>query len=75
MPLNDVGIAHWKASGDFLANEKIDKIYYSDVPRAKQSAECVAEQHSTPVELIEDPLVIDISWEFMKEKIKKFKNN
>ena len=62
VPLNDVGIAHCKAAGDFLANEKIGKIYYSAVPRAKQSAECVAEQHSTKVEMVEDPLVIDISW-------------
>ena len=62
LPLNDVGIAHWKAAGDFLVNEKIGKIYYSAVPRAKQSAECVAEEHSTPVEMVEDPLVIDISW-------------
>ena len=62
VPLNDMGIAHCKAAGDFLANEKIGKIYYSAIPRAKQSAECVAEQHSTKVELIEDPLVIDISW-------------
>jgi len=62
VPLNDMGIAHCKAAGDFLANEKIGKIYYSEVPRAKQSAECVAQQHSTPVEMVEDPLVIDISW-------------
>ena len=62
VPLNDMGIAHCKAAGDFLANEKIGKIYYSAVPRAKQSAECVASQHSSKVELIEDPLVIDISW-------------
>ena len=62
VPLNDAGIAHCKAAGDFLANEKIGKIYYSAVPRAKQSAECVASQHKTPVEMIEDPLVIDISW-------------
>jgi broad specificity phosphatase PhoE len=29
VPLNDVGIAHCKAAGDFLANEKIGKIYYT----------------------------------------------
>ena len=62
VPLNDLGIAHCKAAGDFLANEKIGKIYYSAVPRAFQSAELVAQQHSTKVELVEDPLVIDISW-------------
>ena len=62
VPLNDMGIAHCKAAGDFLANENIGKIYYSAVPRAKQSAELVAGQHSSKVELVEDPLVIDISW-------------
>ena len=56
-----MGIAHYKADGDFLANEKIGKIYFSDVPRAVQSAEGIAQQHSTPVEMIADPLVIDIS--------------
>ena len=54
--------SHCKDAGDFLANEKIGKIYYNSVPRAKQSADCVAEKHSTKVELVEDPLVIDISW-------------
>ena len=34
VPLNDAGIAHCKAAGDFLANEKIGKIYYSAIPRA-----------------------------------------
>ena len=62
VPLNDEGIAHCKGAGDFLANEDIGKIYYSAVPRAKQSAECIAGQHGTKVEMIEDPLVIDISW-------------
>ena len=40
----------------------LDKIYYSKIPRAKQTAEAVAEKHSTKVELVEEPLVIDISW-------------
>ena len=62
VPLNDEGIAHCKAAGDFLANENIGKIYYSAIPRAKQSADCIVEKHKTPVEMIEDPLVIDISW-------------
>ena len=62
VPLNDAGIAHCKAAGDFLANENIGKIYYSAIPRAKQSADCVAEHHNGPVELVEEPLVIDISW-------------
>ena len=63
VPLNDVGVAHCRAAGDFLANEDIGKIYYSSVPRAKHSAECVAMQHKKgKVELVEEPLVIDISW-------------
>ncbi len=62
VPLNDEGIAHCRAAGEFLANEKIGKIYYSAVPRAKQSAECIVEKHKTKVEMVEEPLVIDISW-------------
>ena len=62
VPLNDEGIAHCKAAGDFLANENIGKIYYSAIPRAIQSAECIVQQHNGPVEMIEEPLVIDISW-------------
>lgn len=54
-----------------LVNEKIGKIYYNSVPRDKQSAEYVVEQHNTPVELIEDSFVINISWEFNKEKLMK----
>ena len=34
--------SHCKAAGNFFANEKIGKIYYSSVPWAKQSADCVA---------------------------------
>jgi probable phosphoglycerate mutase len=62
VPLNDEGIAHCKAAGDFLANENIGKIYYSAMVRAKQTAEYIVEKHNTPVEMVEDPLVIDISW-------------
>ena len=36
--------------------------YYSAIPRAKQSAECVRDHHNGPVEMVEEPLVIDISW-------------
>ena len=61
-PLNKEGIAHAKAAGDFLANENIGKIYYSEIPRAQQTAEYVAGQHNGKVELIGEPLVIDISW-------------
>ena len=62
VPLNDEGKAHAKAAGDFLANEDIGKIYYSTIDRAKTTAELVAGQHNGKVELVPDPLVIDISW-------------
>lgn len=62
VPLNDMGMAHCKAAGDFLANEDIGVIHYSKMQRARQSAECIASQHKTKVEMVEDPLVIDISW-------------
>ena len=68
VPLNDIGIAHCKAAGDFLSNENIGKIYYSEIPRARQSAECVAQQHNTKIEMIEEPLVIDISWGIFEGK-------
>ena len=62
VPLNDLGVAHCKAAGDFLSNQNIGKIYYSSIPRAKQSAEYIAKQHKTQVEMIEEPLVIDTSF-------------
>jgi len=64
VPLNRIGIAHCKGAGDFLANENIGKIYYSELPRAKLSAECIARQHSTKVEMIQENTLIDLSWGF-----------
>ena len=60
VPLNDEGIAHCRAAGEFLANERIGKVYYSAIPRAKQSAECIVEKHKTKIEMVEEPLLIDI---------------
>ena len=68
VPLNDMGIAHCKAAGDFLSNVEIGKVYYSEIPRARQSAECVVQQHNSKVEMIEEPLVIDISWGIFEGK-------
>ena len=62
IPINDLGVAHCKAAGDFLSNQNIGKIYYSSIPRAKQSAEYIAKQHKTQVEMVEEPLVIDVSF-------------
>ena len=41
IPLNNLGDDHCKATGDFLSNQNIGKIYYSSIPRAKQSAEYI----------------------------------
>ena len=62
IPLNDLGVAHCKATGEFLSNQNIGKIYYSSILRAKQSAEYIAKQHKTQVEMVEEPLVIDVSF-------------
>ena len=61
-PLNDLGVAHCKAAGDYLSNQDIGKIYYSSIPRARQSAEYIAKQHKTQIEMVEEPLVIDLSF-------------
>ena len=62
VPLNAMGIAHAKALGDYIKDMNIGKIYYSSINRAKQTAELIAGQHSTKLELVEEPLLIDISW-------------
>jgi probable phosphoglycerate mutase len=63
VPLNEQGVQHAKEAGEFLSHEKnIGKIYYSSIPRAKQTAEIIAEQQKTKPELVEEPLVIDITW-------------
>ena len=62
VPLNDLGAAHCKAAGDFLSNKNFGKIYYSPIPRAKQSAEYIAKQQKTQVEMVEEPLLIDVSF-------------
>ena len=35
---------------------------YSSISRAKQSAEYIAKQHKTQVEMVEEPLIIDVSF-------------
>lgn len=62
LSLNEIGLAHSMGAGDFLKNENLGKIYYSKCKRAKETAEMVARQHAAPVELVEEPLVYDISW-------------
>lgn len=61
VPLNETGLRHAAQAGEFLKNEKITKIYYSNVNRAKQTAEQVHKFHPE-ADFIEEPLVLDISW-------------
>ena len=64
--LNYVDFVHCISAGEFLSKEKIGKIHYS--PGAKQSAKYVANQHIGKVEIIEDPLINDISWGIYENK-------
>ena len=32
VPLNDMGLAHARQAGEFLKDENIGKIYYSEIP-------------------------------------------
>ena len=62
VPLSDLGVAHCKAAGDFLSNQNIGKIYYSSIPRARQSAEYIAKQHKTPVKMVDNRFLIETSF-------------
>ena len=62
VPLNDDGIILLIVSFARKSPAALQWAYYSAIPRAKQSAECVRDHHNGPVEMIEEPLVIDISW-------------
>ena len=65
--LTDLYVAHCKVAGGFLSNQKIGKIYYSSIP--KQSVEYIAKQHKTQAEMVEQPLLIDISFGIYEGKI------
>lgn len=62
IPLNDIGIAHCKAAGDFLAEEDLGVIRYSKLTRVRQTAEIISSHHKTKVEMFIEPLIEDISW-------------
>ena len=50
VPLTDLGVAHCEATGGFLSNQNIGKIYYSSIPEAKQSVENIAKLYKTQEE-------------------------
>ena len=66
--LTEEGIAHCKAAGDFLSNEKIGKIYYSGIQIGKETAKLIEIKHSTKVEMIEEHSITDIFWEMHESK-------
>jgi len=47
-PLNDTGRAQARALADELAGERIDAIYTSDLARARETAELIAERAGVP---------------------------
>ena len=49
-PLTDIGIAQVEAAADFLSTKGIQEIYSSDIIRAKQTAEIIAEKLNLQVE-------------------------
>lgn len=47
--LNEIGFKQAKLVGKRLAGEKINAIYCSDLLRACQTAECIAQHHALPI--------------------------
>lgn len=47
--LSDFGLLQAKLAGDRLKNEHIDAIYSSDLNRAYETAEAIAEKHDLPI--------------------------
>ena len=63
-PLSDLGERQIKAVGKYLAQEKVDVIFSSDLQRARDTAREIARHHDLPV--LEDPDLREISmgtWE------------
>lgn len=61
VPLNAAGRRHAAQAAEFLRAEPIDVVYYSAVPRARETAEFIHRLHPG-ARFVEEPLVIDISW-------------
>lgn len=60
VPLSDVGRQQAAALAQYLAQEKIDVIYASDLQRAAETAQHIAASHSLPV--LTDPRLREISF-------------
>jgi len=61
VPLSDLGLKHAEEAGKQLSSVLLEKIYYSKLSRAKDTATKIKEHQST-ADLIEEPFLIDISF-------------
>lgn len=61
VPLSELGIENAIKTGNELASITLDKIYYSKLSRAKDTALKIQE-HQPSADLIEEPLLLDISF-------------
>jgi broad specificity phosphatase PhoE len=61
VPLSELGIQSAIQTGKALASVKIEKIFYSKLSRSKNTAVKIKEYHPS-AELIEEPLLLDISF-------------
>jgi broad specificity phosphatase PhoE len=57
-PLNEVGLAQAKRVGERLATVHLDAIYASDLTRAAETAQAIADHHSIAVAI--DPLLREV---------------
>lgn len=55
IPLNKKGIAQAAEAGIRMKDTPIDRIYSSDMIRAMQTSQQIAQYHSTPLEIVETP--------------------
>lgn len=62
VPLNEAGIRHAEQAGEALRSVHMDAIYYSEVPRAAQTAAAIRARQHAGVRFVQEPLVIDICW-------------
>ena len=61
IPLNEAGKRHADEVGKALSTVKLDTIFYSEVERAKETAEGV-HKYQPDATFLEEPLAIDIDW-------------
>lgn len=55
IPLNETGLWQAARAGEALADEAVGAIYASDLQRAWQTAQAIADAQPRPVQVVEDP--------------------